>query len=104
MSSDSDNTVAPRWNLLSNHALVLVCLARDPDLRLRDIADLVSVTERTAFAIVHDLCDAGILERTKVGRRNRYVVIDDSFARVGANHEMPVAPLLGVMARIRRAA
>ena len=47
-----------------------------PALRLRDIADRLGVTERTAFGLVHDLCDAGILQRSKIGRRNRYEIAD----------------------------
>lgn len=64
----------PAWTFLSNHGHVLMCLAADPDSRLRDIAVRVGVTERTAFGIVADLEAAGIVERTRVGRRNRYRV------------------------------
>lgn len=62
----------PGWTFLSNHAHVLVCLARDPEARLRDIAAEVGITERTANAIVSDLEAAGVLSITKVGRRNSY--------------------------------
>lgn len=60
------------WTFLSNHAHVLVCLDRDPQARLRDIAVDVGVTERTANTIVGDLVEAGVLTVTKVGRRNQY--------------------------------
>ena len=60
------------WTFLSNHAHVLVCLARDPDLRLREVADLVGITERAASSIVSDLEAEGYLTRNKVGRRNTY--------------------------------
>lgn len=60
------------WTFLSNHAHVLVCLARDPELRLREVADLVGITERAASSIVADLETEGYLTRIKVGRRNTY--------------------------------
>ena len=60
------------WTFLSNHAHVLVCLAGNPDLRLREIADLVGITERAASSIVADLEVEGYLTRVKVGRRNTY--------------------------------
>jgi hypothetical protein len=64
----------PDWSFLTNHARVLVCIARDPGLRLRDIAARVGVTERTAHGIVTDLTAAGYVTKTKDGRRNRYEV------------------------------
>jgi hypothetical protein len=60
------------WTFLTNHAHVLLCIARDPDIRLRDVADFVGITERAAQRIVTELVDAGYLERTREGRRNRY--------------------------------
>ena len=60
------------WTFLSNHAHVLVCLARDRDARLRDVADLVGITERAVFKIVTELEAAGVVWRTKEGRRNHY--------------------------------
>ena len=62
----------PSWTFLSNHGHVLMCLAADPDARLRDIAERVGVTERTVFGIVENLEQAGIVIREKVGRRNTY--------------------------------
>ncbi len=63
------------WTFLTNHAHVLVCLARDPDLRLRDLADAVGITERAAQQIVRELDEAGYLVKEKVGRRNHYTVV-----------------------------
>lgn len=60
------------WTFLTNHAHVLLCIARNPDLRLRDIAATVGVTERAVQLIVADLEEGGYLTRTRVGRRNRY--------------------------------
>ena len=64
----------PRWPFLSNHFLVLLCVARDPDVRVRDIAPAVGITERATQAILADLSDTGYLERTRVGRRSHYRV------------------------------
>jgi DNA-binding IclR family transcriptional regulator len=62
------------WTLLTNHARVLLAIARDPGMRLRDIAATVSITERSAFAIITDLADAGYVAKHKDGRRNRYQI------------------------------
>jgi DNA-binding transcriptional ArsR family regulator len=63
---------ARHWTFLSNHAHVLVCLAQDPDARLRDVALSVGITERAVQKIVDDLEDAGVVTRERSGRRNRY--------------------------------
>ena len=62
------------WSLLTNHAWVLLCIAHDPGVRLRDIAARVGVTERTAYGIVSDLAEAGYVVKQKDGRRNRYQI------------------------------
>jgi DNA-binding IclR family transcriptional regulator len=62
------------WTFLSNHAHVLVCVAKNPDVRLSEVAELVGVRERTAHRIVHELIDAGYISVTKVGRNNVYSV------------------------------
>lgn len=63
------------WTFLSNHGHVLVCLARDPDARTRDIAAAVGITERAVQHIVRDLVTERYVEKEKVGRRNRYRVV-----------------------------
>lgn len=60
------------WSFLTNHARALVCIVRDPGVRLRDIADTLGITERSAFGIVTDLTTAGYVVKNKDGRRNRY--------------------------------
>jgi DNA-binding MarR family transcriptional regulator len=65
-------TDAPAWTFLTNHAHVLICLARDPELVLREVALLVGITERAVQRIVADLEEGGYLERSKEGRRNTY--------------------------------
>jgi DNA-binding Lrp family transcriptional regulator len=66
--------VVSSWTFLTNHAHVLVCLARDPEKRLREVADSVGITERAVQRIVGELEAAGVLRRHKAGRRNRYAV------------------------------
>jgi predicted DNA-binding transcriptional regulator len=62
------------WTFLTNHARVLLCVAHDPGVRLRDIAASLNITERSAFAIITDLAEAGYVVKEKNGRRNRYHV------------------------------
>jgi len=62
------------WTFFSNYAHVLVCLAEDPQARLRDVAGRVDITERTAVRLITQLDEAGILKRVKEGRRNTYVI------------------------------
>ena len=85
------------WSFLTNHAQALVCIARDPDVRLRDIAATLSVTERSAFAIVDDLTTAGYVVKYKLGRRNQYrieahVALPDAIGR-----ENTIGELLAVL-------
>ena len=65
---------APRWTFFTNHFLVLAAVAATPDLRVRDIAARVGITERATQAILSDLAHEGFLDRIRVGRRNRYKV------------------------------
>lgn len=62
------------WSFLTNHARVLVCIAHDPGVRLRDIAMTVGITERSAYSIVTDLTEGGYVVKDKDGRRNRYQI------------------------------
>src|SRR4051794_13722765 len=70
-------TALPEWTFLSNHAQVMLCIAQDPGIRLRDIADQVGITERAAHRIVSELDEAGYLARERDGRRNRYTISND---------------------------
>jgi hypothetical protein len=63
-----------RWSFLTNHARVLLCIARDPGVRLRELAAGLGITERSAHAIVADLSAAGYVVKHKYGRRNRYQI------------------------------
>jgi hypothetical protein len=62
------------WSFLTNHGRALLEIAHDPNIRLRDIAAALDMTERSAFMIVSDLTDAGYVLKERDGRRNRYVV------------------------------
>jgi DNA-binding Lrp family transcriptional regulator len=80
--------VVPRWKFLTNHAAVLVCIAHDPGVLLREISENVGITERAAHRIVAELADAGYITRERVGRRNRYTIqsglpLPDRLVRVG---------------------
>jgi predicted transcriptional regulator len=59
---------------LSNYGLALVCIARDPDIRLRELAERLGITERAAHRIVCELCADGCISRSRSGRRNHYTV------------------------------
>ena len=65
-------TVVSEWSFLTNHARVLMCIAHDPGVRLRDIATTLGITERSAYGIVTNLAEDGYVVKEKDGRRNRY--------------------------------
>ena len=85
------------WNFFSNYAHVLVCLAENPDARLRDVAERVSITERTAFRLVTHLEEAGILMRVKDGRRNSYVIDTNERLRHPIESHCTVGELLATI-------
>lgn len=82
--------MAGTWTFLTNHGHVLLALHRNPDLRQRDIAQLVGITEGAVQRILHDLEDGGYISRAKVGRRNHYTVDGDLPLRhpMEANHNV----------------
>jgi DNA-binding MarR family transcriptional regulator len=67
----------PRWTFLTNHAQVLLCIADDPGIRLRDIGARAGITERAAHRIVGELEESGYIARRRNGRRNHYTVISN---------------------------
>ena len=69
--------VEATWSFLTSHARVLICLAQDPAVRLRELGERVEITERAAFRIVDELVAAGYVSRSRDGRRNRYTVHHD---------------------------
>jgi len=91
----------PAWSFLTNHAQVLLSIARDPGIRLREIGEAAGITERAAHRIVGDLATAGYISRTRNGRRNRYAIqshlpLPDRLAR-----EQTVGQLLAILATQR---
>jgi len=82
------------WTLFSNHGHVLVCLARDNEMRLRNVADAVGITERAVQKIVRELQEAGFIEVTKHGRCNRYVINTRKTLRHKLESNCPVGKLL----------
>ena len=90
------------WDLLSNHAHVLLCVACDPGVRLREIAESVGITERSAHKIVADLVKDGYVVRERQGRRNRYEVRRDAPLRRGLVREQPVGELLDLLLKTHR--
>lgn len=85
------------WTFLSNHAHVLVCIARDPDKPLREIADDVGITERAAHRIVSEMVEDGYLTRTKVGRRNHYKINRKARLRHPLESHILIGDFLGVL-------
>jgi hypothetical protein len=85
------------WTFLTNHAQVLVSIARDPGIRLREIGERVGITERAAHRIVVELAEAGYIARERNGRRNHYTInahlpLPDPIAR-----EQSVGELLAIL-------
>ncbi len=74
MTKPSKTAKVPTWTFLSNHAHVLLCIARDPEITMKSISELVGITERAVQRIVADLAQEEYLRRSKDGRRNRYEI------------------------------
>jgi len=89
------------WTFVTNHLVVLLCIAEDDGVRMSDIADRVGVTERAVQRIVADLVDAGYLTRTRVGRRNHYEVNDELPLRHLETQHRRVRELLVLLAKDR---
>lgn len=95
----------PDWTFFSNYAHVLVCLAENPEARLREVADRVGITERSAQRLITHLDEAGILTRVKHGRRNSYLIDTSVHLRHPIEEHCTVGELLRLIlspARVRR--
>src|SRR5437660_7242206 len=90
------------WGFLTNHARALLCLARDPSSRLRDVASDLDITERTAFGIVADLTAAGYVVKEKNGRRNRYRIQGHLPLRDSVTGERTIGEMLDALADANR--
>ena len=90
--------MATTWSFLTNHARALLLVARDADARLRDIATAIGVTERTAYAIIADLADAGYVVKERDGRRNRYHIQEHlPLPTIGGGDVPTIGELLGLL-------
>lgn len=85
------------WSLLTPHALVLLCIAKAPDTRVRDIAELVGISERGAHQIVADLVSARYVHRTRVGRRNRYAIEEKTALKQSVLKHRRVASIIALL-------
>ena len=93
MSRDESTT----WTFLTNHAQVLLCLAQDSEIRLRDVAERVDITERACQRILADLVAAGYVTSERVGRRNTYVLDREHAMRHTAQIGYEIGALLSAM-------
>ena len=87
------------WTFVTNHTQVLLCIAQDEDVRIRDIAEKVGITERAAQRIVADLVHEGFITVERVGRRNRYTIDRDAALRHDAQEGYAIGELLDVLRR-----
>ena len=91
-------TPVVEWSFLTNHAKTLLCIAHDPGVRLRDIAASLGITERSAYAVVSDLADAGYVVKQREGRRNRYEIQDHLPLREETGRARTIGDLLELLA------
>jgi DNA-binding IclR family transcriptional regulator len=87
----------PGWTFLTNHSHALACVARDPDIRVRDIASQMGITERAAHRIMSELLQNGYVRREKTGRRNRYEVQTELPLRHRLDQGVSVGDLLSLI-------
>ena len=85
------------WSFFTNHARGLICIARDPGIRLRDLAVALDLTERSAYGIVADLVEAGYVVKDKDGRRNRYQVETHLPLPESIGRERTIGEVLGLL-------
>ena len=98
MNSKSTPESCPAWTFLSNHGHVLVCVARDPNVRVREIAQAVGVTERAVQRILSELEAAAVIVRPRHGRRTRYEVNE----RLPLRHPIEAQHSVGELVRVVR--
>jgi DNA-binding IclR family transcriptional regulator len=85
------------WTFLTNHAQVLLAIAQNPDVRLRDVSRHVGITERATQRIVVDLVEAGYVDRRRIGRRNHYTINPKVEMRHAAQEGQPIGQLLNLL-------
>ena len=94
----SSNGNTKTWTFLTNHAQVLLCLAETPDIRMRDVAERVGITERAAQRILAELIDAGYVRSERIGRRSHYTVDRQQAMRHTAQLGHEIGALLQALA------
>ena len=90
-------TSKPTWTFMTNHSHVLLCIAENPDVRLREVAEQVGITERATQRIVAELNEAGYVSLERVGRRNRYEVHTELPLRHPLEDHLEIGALLRVL-------
>jgi DNA-binding MarR family transcriptional regulator len=95
--STNETTERKPWRFVTNHTQVLLCIARDPDTRLRDIAEIVGITERAVQRIVADLVESGYVKRERVGRRSRYSLDRERKMRHPSQFDHEIGELLDLL-------
>ncbi len=100
MPNLTQTAAAPSWTFLTNHSHVLICIAADPEARMRDIAGKVGITERAVQRIVEDLTAGGYLEVEKQGRRNNYAVKARKHLRHPVEEHVQLDKLLGIVLEV----
>ena len=97
--STPDTTATRGWQFVTNHTQVLLCIVRNPDVRLRDVAVEVGITERAAQRIVADLAQEGYVSIRRVGRRNVYEVAEGRSMRHRLARHREIGEFLSLMLR-----
>ncbi len=97
MSSRQNGDPDKPWRFVTNHTQVLLAIVRNPDVRTRDIAEAVGITERAAQRIVADLSEAGYIETTRIGRRNHYTINRQITMRHPAQADQEIGELLDLL-------
>jgi DNA-binding IclR family transcriptional regulator len=97
MATQRHNPSAPTWTFFTNHSHVLLCIAEDPEARMRDMAARVGITERAVQRIIDDLAEAGYLVVEREGRRNRYQIVDKLPLRHPVEAHCKVGGLIGLV-------
>jgi biotin operon repressor len=103
VESPAGRPMVSRWSFLTNHAHVLVLLAKYPSIVLREVAMRIGITERAVQRIIQELEQEGFIRREKVGRQNRYQVIGDKSLRHPAGTHCTIQELLDLIARRKTA-
>ena len=99
MTYDVGMTTKANWTFLTNHSHVLLCIAEDPDVLLREVALQVGITERATQRIVAELEDAGYVSHERIGRRNHYKVNPNLPLRHPLEDHLQIGALLGVLTK-----